>query len=90
MQGSNKDVALPCEGSDEAVVEVNQKDSTEKSVIYEDLGRDSANGSIRDSLNVSPSNCHPQTQEEGKLQKIQTTAKTHLTLVEHFQVTVQK
>eukprot|EP00957_Ditylum_brightwellii_P154049 11724209-Ditylum_brightwellii.AAC.1 len=46
MQGSNKDGASPIEGSDEALVEVNQKDSTEKSVIDEDLERDSANASI--------------------------------------------
>eukprot|EP00957_Ditylum_brightwellii_P072835 5535450-Ditylum_brightwellii.AAC.1 len=60
MQGSNKGVASPLEGSDEAVIEVNQKDSTKKSVIDEDLGRDSADTSICDSLNVSPSNCHLQ------------------------------
>ena len=67
MQGSNKDVASPLEGSDEAVVEVNQEDSTEKSVIDEDLGKDSANASICDSLNVSPSNCHLQAQEQEKM-----------------------
>eukprot|EP00957_Ditylum_brightwellii_P156280 11895000-Ditylum_brightwellii.AAC.1 len=50
-----------------AVVEVNQKDSTDKSDIDEGLGRDSAKASICGSLNESWSNCHLQPQEQEKM-----------------------
>eukprot|EP00957_Ditylum_brightwellii_P000025 1763-Ditylum_brightwellii.AAC.1 len=51
-------------GGGKAVLEVHEKDTTEKSDIVEDLGRDSPKASICDSLNVSQSNCHLQPQEE--------------------------